>query len=66
MALQSHGSVCEENAGTTSNSHPCTKAFDGKLTTSSYWTTTNPGVGSWLKVRETERVDEHPEIILGQ
>ena len=57
VALKSHGSVCEENAGTTSSSKPCTKAFDGKLTTSSYWTTTAPGVGSWLKVCETQRVD---------
>ena len=63
VALKSHGSVCEENAGTTSSSKPCTKAFDGRLTTSSYWTTTAPGAGSWLKVRETERVDQNHEIV---
>ena len=59
VALQSHGSVCDENATTISSSNPCVKAFDGILISSSYWTTTNPGVGSWLKVRESGREDKH-------
>ena len=53
MALKSHGSVCEEDASATSDKKLCAKAFDGMLTSSSYWTTTNPGVGSWLKVCES-------------
>ena len=59
MASQSHVSVCEENAGTISSSKPCAKAFDGILVSSSYWTTTNSGVGSWLKVHETKWADKH-------
>ena len=58
VALQSHGSVCDENATTISSSNPCAKAFDGILISSSYWTTTNPGVGSWLKVRKNEKEDK--------
>ena len=59
MALQSHGSVCDENATTISSNNPCAKAFDGILISSSYWTTANPGVGSWLKVCNNEKEDNH-------